>query len=152
MTTEKCTFYSFSVDFCKSVSKMEMQKLKCCQQNSLQEERSRPVLARTIEMLRKGCCCAAVKGPLTPLKVHEIECFSQWRRHGGAGGKRGNLPPPPQPPIGHPVRSMQIRGDSRVRKNGDRFTGFARNFCMHRRYGERSLVVCLRKRGSCGSC
>ena len=32
------------------------------------------------------------------------------------GGKRGNLLPPPQPPIGHPVRSMQIRGDFHVGK------------------------------------
>ena len=32
---------------------MEMQKLKCSQQNSLQE-RSRPDLARTIEMPRRG--------------------------------------------------------------------------------------------------
>ena len=40
-------------------------------------------------------------------------------------GKRGNLPPPPQPPIGQPVRSMQIRGDFRVGKNGGRFTGFS---------------------------
>ena len=31
------------------------------------------------------------------------------------GGKRGNLTPP-QPQIGHPVRSMQIRGDFRIRK------------------------------------
>ena len=76
----------------------------------------------------------------------------QWRRHGGGGGKRGNLPPPPQPPIGHPVRSMQIRGDFWVRKNGGRFTGFAPKFYMHRRYGGRSLVLRLRKRGSCGSC
>ena len=44
------------------------------------------------------------------------------------GGKLGNLPPPPQTPIGHPVRSMQIRGDFRVRKNGGRFTGFAPKF------------------------
>ena len=34
----------------------------------------------------------------------------------GGGGKRGNLPPPPQPPIGHPVRSMQIREDFHVGK------------------------------------
>ena len=27
-------------------------------------------------------------------------------------------PPPPQPPIGHPVRSMQIRGDFHVGKMG----------------------------------
>ena len=36
----------------------------------------------------------------------------QWRRHGG------ELAPPPQPPIGRPVRSMQIRGDFHVGKNG----------------------------------
>ena len=36
--------------------------------------------------------------------------------------------PPPQPPIGHSVKSMQIRGDFRVRKNGGRFTGFAPTF------------------------
>ena len=41
--------------------------------------------------------------------------INQWRRHGG--GEAGQLAPP-QPPIGHPVRSMQIRGDFRVRKNG----------------------------------
>ena len=50
----------------------------------------------------------------------------QWRRHGG-GGKRGNLPPP-QPPIGHPVRSMQIRGDFRVRKNGVGLQDLLRRF------------------------
>ena len=34
------------------------------------------------------------------------------------GSKRGNLPsPPPQPPIGHPVRSMQLR-DFHVGKMG----------------------------------
>ena len=71
---------------------------------------------------------------------------SQWRRHGG-GGKRGNFLPPPQPPIGHPVRSMQIRGDFRVRKDGGRFIGFAPTFYMHRRYGGRSLVLRLRKKG-----
>ena len=38
----------------------------------------------------------------------------QWRRHGG--GASGATCPSPQPPIGHPVRSMQIRGDFRVRK------------------------------------
>ena len=32
------------------------------------------------------------------------------------GGKRGTPPPPPS--IGHPVRSMQIRGDFHVGKNG----------------------------------
>ena len=45
------------------------------------------------------------------------------------GDKRGNLPPPPrQLPIGHTVRSMQIRGDFRVRKNRGRFTGFSPTF------------------------
>ena len=60
------------------------------------------------------------------------------------GGQAGQLAP--QPPIGHPVRSMQIRGDFRVRKNGGRFTGFAPTFYMHRRYGRRSLVLQLRKK------
>ena len=50
------------------------------------------------------------------------------------GGKRGNLPPPPQPPIGHPVRSMQIRGDFHVeKKNGGRFTVFPPTFYMRKR-------------------
>ena len=63
------------------------------------------------------------------------------------GGQAGQLVPPPQPPIGHPVRSMQIRGDYRVRKkNGGRITGFAQTFYMHRRYGRRSLVLRLRKK------
>ena len=66
----------------------------------------------------------------------------QWRRHRGAGGGSGELAPNPQPMIGHPVRSMQIRGDFRVRKNGSRFTGFALTFYTHRRrYGGRSLVL-----------
>ena len=42
------------------------------------------------------------------------------------GGKWGNLLP--QPPIGHPVRSMQIRGDFRVRKNGVGFQDLLRSF------------------------
>ena len=63
------------------------------------------------------------------------------------GGETGQLAPPPlQPPIGHPVRSMQIRGDFHVWKNGGRFTGFVPTFYMHRRYGERSLVLRLRKK------
>ena len=70
MTTAKCTFYSFSVDFSKSVSKMEIQKLKCFQQNSLQEERSRPVLARTIEMFRKGCCKGTTESPRNRVLQH----------------------------------------------------------------------------------
>ena len=32
------------------------------------------------------------------------------------------------------------------------FTGFSPKFYMHRRYGGRSLVLRLQKRGSCGSC
>ena len=65
----------------------------------------------------------------------------------------GQLAPPPQPPIGHPVRSIQIRGDFHVRKNEGRFTRYApRFFYMSRRYGGRSLVLRLRKRGSCKNC
>ena len=73
--------------------------------------------------------------------------WGQWRRHGGGGG-RGNSSPPPQPPIGHPVKSLQlqIRGYFRVRKNGDRFTGFATTFYMQRCYDGRSLVLRLRKK------
>ena len=58
--------------------------------------------------------------------------LGQSRRHGGGGGgKRDNFPPPPQPPIGHPVRSTQIRGDFHVGKNGDRFTVFAPTDATH---------------------
>ena len=46
----------------------------------------------------------------------------QWRKYAVAsprgGGSGAICPPPPQPPIGHPVRSMQIRGDFRVEKMG----------------------------------
>ena len=52
--------------------------------------------------------------------------WAQWRRHGG--GASGATCPPPQPPIGHPVRSMQIRGDFRVRKNGVGLQGLLRSF------------------------
>ena len=47
------------------------------------------------------------------------------------------------------MRSMQIRGDFRVRKNGGggRFTGFAQTFDMHRRYSGRSSVLRLQKEG-----
>ena len=62
------------------------------------------------------------------------------------GGQTGQLAPPPQPPIGHPMRSMQIRGDFHVGKNGAMFTGFVPTRYMHRRYGERSLVLRLRKK------
>ena len=41
----------------------------------------------------------------------------------------GNLPP--QPPIGHPVRSMQIRGDFHVGKNGGMFKGFTYSHVLH---------------------
>ena len=75
----------------------------------------------------------------------------QWRRHGG-GGANGATCPPPQPAIGHAVRSMQIREDFHVGKNRGRFPGFAPTFYMNRRYGGRSLVLWLRKRGSCKSC
>ena len=51
----------------------------------------------------------------------------------GGGGASGATSP--QPPIRHPVRSMQIRGDFHVGKNGGRFTVFAPTFYMHRRYG-----------------
>ena len=61
------------------------------------------------------------------------------------GGKRATCPPP-TPQIGHPVRSMQIRGDFRIRKNWGWFTGFAPTFYVHRRYGGRSLVLRLRKK------
>ena len=55
VTSEKCTFYSFSVDFCKCFQyRAAKNKMLPTKQSS--EERSRPVLARTIEMLRKGCC------------------------------------------------------------------------------------------------
>ena len=57
----------------------------------------------------------------------------QWRRHGG--GANGATCPPPQPPIGHAVRSMQIREDFHVGKNRSRFPGFAPTFSMNRRYG-----------------
>ena len=56
------------------------------------------------------------------------------------------MPPPPQPPIGQPVRLMQIRGVFHVRKNGGRFTGFAPTFYIHRRYGGHSLVLRSRKK------
>ena len=69
----------------------------------------------------------------------------QWRRHGG-GGQAGQLAPPPRPPIGHPVRSMQIRGDFRVRKNRSKFTGFSPTFYMHRRYGGRSFSLTITKK------
>ena len=58
--------------------------------------------------------CPFWKSQFDPQAQLQSNMHSQWRRHGG-GGKRGNLPPP-QPPIGHPVRSMQIRGDFRVLK------------------------------------
>ena len=55
--------------------------------------------------------------------------------------------PPPQPSIGHPVRSMQIQGDFHVRKKwGGRFTRFAPTFYRNRNYGGRSLVLRLRKK------
>ena len=75
---------------------------------------------------------------------------NQWRRHGANGATC----PLPQPPIGHPVRSMQIRGDFHVEKNGGRLTltGFAPTFYMNPVYGGRSLVLRLRKRGGCKSC
>ena len=41
---------------------------------------------------------------------------------------------------------MQIR-DFHVEKMRGRFTGFAPMFDMHRRYGGRSLVLRLRKKG-----
>ena len=69
--------------------------------------------------------------------MHIAQHTYQWRRHGG-GGKGGNLPP--QPPIGHPVRSMQNWWNFNVGKNGGRFTEFASSFYIHQRYGGRSLV------------
>ena len=53
---------------------------------------------------------------VTVSSLKDMGYEEQWRPHGG-GGKRGNLPPP-QPPIGDPLRSMQIRGDFEVEKNG----------------------------------
>ena len=47
----------------------------------------------------------------------------------GGGGQAGQLAP--KPPIGHPVRSMQIRGKFVSERNGGRFTGFAQTFYMH---------------------
>ena len=44
----------------------------------------------------------------------------------GGGGKRDNLPR--QPPIGHPVRSMQIRGDFHVEKMG---VGLIKHLLLH---------------------
>ena len=75
--------------------------------------------------LRISFC--ATEMPTTPSPIYLRMEFThrQWHRHEGASG--ATCPPPP-PPIGHPVRSMQIRGDFRVRKNGGRFTGFAPKF------------------------
>ena len=81
--------------------------------------------------------------------VTHTQIFSQWRRHGG--GQTGQLPPPPT----SDRTPREIDADPRrfsCRKNGGRFTGFAPTFYMNRRYGGRSLVLRLRKRGSCKSC
>ena len=82
----------------------------------------------------------------TYLQTGEGEAVASPR----GGGQAGKLAPPPQPPIGNPVRvrSMQIRGDFHVGKNGGggKLTGFAPTFYMHRRYGGRSLVLRLRKK------
>ena len=43
------------------------------------------------------------------------------------GGKGGSLPPP-QPPIGDPLRSIQIRGDFGVGKNGGRLSALRQIF------------------------
>ena len=65
---------------------------------------------------------------------------------GGGGGQAGQLVP--QPPIGHPVRSMQIRGVFRVRKNEVTLQDLLRHFtCTDAIYGGRSLVLRLRKKG-----
>ena len=65
------------------------------------------------------------------------------------GGKRGNLPPP-QPPIRHPVRSMQIRGDFHVEKMGVGLQDLLPRFtCTD---GGRSLALRLRKKRSFRGC
>ena len=67
------------------------------------------------------------------------------------GGKRGDLPPP-NLRLDTPWDRCRSEIFVFEKKNGSRFTGFAPKFYMHRRYGGRSLVLRLRKRGSCGSC
>ena len=95
-----------------------------------------------------------------PPKNFPVASRSQWMRkiwnfqdlisyyHAVAsprGGKRGNFPP-------------NLRSDTQwdqrdpgwfsCKKNGGRFTGYAPTFYMNWCYGERSLVLRLRKRGS----
>ena len=46
-----------------------------------------------------------------------MQKFWSWRAVASPRGASGaTSPPPPPPQIGHPVRSMQIRGDFRIRK------------------------------------
>ena len=52
----------------------------------------------------------------TPFPRHYFSVHVYFTVASPRGGEAGQLAPPPQPPIGHPVRSMQIRGDFRVRK------------------------------------
>ena len=48
----------------------------------------------------------------TVLVTHWVGTYSGFAT--GRGGASRATCPPPQPPIGHPVRSMQIQGDFRV--------------------------------------
>ena len=69
------------------------------------------------------------------------------------GGKRSNLPPPPPPQIGHPVRSMQIRGDFRIRKKmGVGLQDLLRRFTCTDATVDVLWSYYYEKRGSCESC
>ena len=63
------------------------------------------------------------------------------------GGQTGQLAPPP-PNLRSDTPSDRSRSEEifMSEKNGGRFTGFVPTFYMHRRYGERSLVLRLRKK------
>ena len=80
-----------------------------------------------------------------------------WTLHGRnsvasprGGGASGATYPPPQPPIGHPVRSMQIRGDFRVRKNGVGLQDLLRRFTCTDATADVLWSYDYEKRGSCG--